>query len=97
MPLGTPRSSVASRPGWRPALPGKRLGGHDLRQILRTLARAAQMPGPLMILAYTTKGWGLPIAGHLENHAALLPVSWLDGSVLWRACSRLPGCAPAAR
>jgi pyruvate dehydrogenase E1 component len=25
-----------------------------------------------MILAYTTKGWGLPMAGHLENHAALL-------------------------
>jgi len=24
MPLGTPRSSVASRPGWSPALPGKR-------------------------------------------------------------------------
>jgi pyruvate dehydrogenase E1 component len=48
------------------------VGGHDLRQILRTLARATQMPGPLMILAYTTKGWGLPIAGHLENHAALL-------------------------
>ncbi|HEY7492025.1 MAG TPA: 1-deoxy-D-xylulose-5-phosphate synthase N-terminal domain-containing protein [Candidatus Tectomicrobia bacterium] len=47
-------------------------GGHDLRQILRTLADAAQMQGPLMILAYTTKGWGLPIAGHLENHAALL-------------------------
>jgi pyruvate dehydrogenase E1 component len=48
------------------------VGGHDLHQILRTLARAAQMQGPLMILAYTTKGWGLPIAGHLENHAALL-------------------------
>ena len=48
------------------------IGGHDLRQILRTFAQAAQMQGPLMILAYTTKGWGLPIAGHLENHAALL-------------------------
>jgi pyruvate dehydrogenase E1 component len=48
------------------------IGGHDLQQILRTLAHAAQMQGPLMILAYTTKGWGLPIAGHLENHAALL-------------------------
>jgi pyruvate dehydrogenase E1 component len=48
------------------------LGGHDLRQILRTFARAAQMQGPVMILAYTTKGWGLPMAGHLENHAAVL-------------------------
>jgi pyruvate dehydrogenase E1 component len=48
------------------------LGGHDLPQILRTFARAARMQGPVMILAYTTKGWGLPIAGHLENHAAVL-------------------------
>jgi pyruvate dehydrogenase E1 component len=48
------------------------IGGHDLQQILRTLARATQLHGPLMILAYTTKGWGLPIAGHLENHAAVL-------------------------
>ncbi|MCZ6872522.1 MAG: hypothetical protein O7G88_03170, partial [bacterium] len=48
------------------------VGGHDMQQILRTLSRAAQMRGPLMILAYTTKGWGLPMAGHLENHAALL-------------------------
>jgi pyruvate dehydrogenase E1 component len=48
------------------------IGGHDLRQILLTLAHASQRTGPLMILAYTTKGWGLPIAGHLENHAAVL-------------------------
>jgi pyruvate dehydrogenase E1 component len=53
-------------------------GGHDLQQILRTFRQAAQMPGPLMILAYTTKGWGLPIAGHLENHAALLTDSQLE-------------------
>ncbi len=48
------------------------IGGHDLPQILRTLGHAAHLRGPLMILAYTTKGWGLPIAGHLENHAAVL-------------------------
>lgn len=54
------------------------IGGHDLQQILATLGRAAQMRGPLMILAYTTKGWGLPIAGHLENHAALLTDGQLE-------------------
>ena len=48
------------------------VGGHDLQQILRAFAEAAQEPGPVMILAYTTKGWGLPIAGHLDNHAAVL-------------------------
>ena len=54
------------------------VGGHDVRQILRTLNRASQMQGPLMILAYTTKGWGLPIAGHLENHAAVLTDGQLE-------------------
>ena len=54
------------------------VGGHDLPQILRTFAHAAQLQGPLMILAYTTKGWGLPIAGHLENHAALLTDSQMQ-------------------
>ncbi|GIX49628.1 MAG: 1-deoxy-D-xylulose-5-phosphate synthase [Candidatus Tectimicrobiota bacterium] len=48
------------------------VGGHDLRQILITLARAEELEGPLVIIAHTIKGWGLPLAGHLENHAALL-------------------------
>ena len=24
---------------------------------------------PVAIMAYTIKGWGLPIAGHIDNHA----------------------------
>ena len=49
------------------------LGGHDMPQILRTFEAAAQVTDrPVAILAYTIKGWELPIAGHLENHAALL-------------------------
>jgi pyruvate dehydrogenase E1 component len=48
------------------------MGDHVVRQILCTLSRAARMQGPLVIIAYTTKGWRLPIAGHLENHAAVL-------------------------
>jgi pyruvate dehydrogenase E1 component len=49
------------------------LGGHDMPQILRTFDAAAKIHDrPVAILAYTIKGWRLPIAGHLENHAALL-------------------------
>lgn len=49
------------------------LGGHDIPQILQTLAAAAKVQDrPVAIMAYTIKGWGLPIAGHLENHAAQL-------------------------
>jgi pyruvate dehydrogenase E1 component len=49
------------------------LGGHDMPQILRTFETAAKVQDrPVAILAYTIKGWGLPIAGHIENHAAQL-------------------------
>jgi pyruvate dehydrogenase E1 component len=49
------------------------LGGHDMPQILRTFEIAAKVQDrPVAVLAYTIKGWGLPIAGHIENHAAQL-------------------------
>jgi pyruvate dehydrogenase E1 component len=49
------------------------LGGHDLPRILEAFATAERVKGqPVAILAYTIKGWGLPIAGHFENHAAQL-------------------------
>lgn len=49
------------------------LGGHDLPRILEAFSTAERIKGqPVAILAYTIKGWGLPIAGHFENHAAQL-------------------------
>jgi pyruvate dehydrogenase E1 component len=49
------------------------LGGHDLPRILEAFHAAERIKGqPVAILAYTIKGWGLPIAGHFENHAAQL-------------------------
>jgi pyruvate dehydrogenase E1 component len=49
------------------------LGGHDLPRIVEALRSAERVKGqPVAILAYTIKGWGLPIAGHFENHAAQL-------------------------
>ncbi len=49
------------------------LGGHDMPQIMRAFEAAAKVRDrPVVILAYTIKGWELPIAGHIENHAALL-------------------------
>ncbi|MBI3327903.1 MAG: pyruvate dehydrogenase, partial [Nitrospinae bacterium] len=49
------------------------LGGHDLQRIVETFKTAERVKGqPVAILAYTIKGWGLPIAGHFENHAAQL-------------------------
>jgi len=49
------------------------LGGHDIPQILQAFATAAKVKDrPVAMMAYTIKGWGLPIAGHIENHAAQL-------------------------
>src|SRR5713101_9932533 len=49
------------------------LGGHDIPQILQAFAAAAKVQDrPVAIMAYTIKGWELPIAGHIDNHAAQL-------------------------
>jgi pyruvate dehydrogenase E1 component len=49
------------------------LGGHDLEELIDTLAKTEQgPPQPTVIFAYTIKGWGLPIAGHPLNHSQLL-------------------------
>jgi pyruvate dehydrogenase E1 component len=49
------------------------LGGHDLQTLLQGLAEAdSARDQPCVILAYTIKGWRLPIEGHPANHSALL-------------------------
>ena len=49
------------------------LGGHDLRKILEGLDEADRITDqPVVIIAYTIKGWELPIAGDPLNHAKLL-------------------------
>ncbi|MGB9739313.1 transketolase-like TK C-terminal-containing protein [Chloroflexus sp.] len=49
------------------------LGGHDVMELLKTLAAADAEPRrPTIIFAYTIKGWGLPIAGNPLNHSMLL-------------------------
>ena len=49
------------------------LAGHDMHMILDAFQRAAQVHGkPVVILAYTIKGFGLPLAGHKDNHSGVL-------------------------
>ncbi len=49
------------------------LGGHDLKKILSCFAEADQVKDqPVVILAYTVKGWGLPLAGDPLNHSKLM-------------------------
>ena len=47
------------------------LGGHDLETLVETFA-AAPSDRPVCFIAYTVKGFGLPFAGHKDNHAGLM-------------------------
>ena len=45
------------------------LGGHCVEALLGAYAEAASSDRPALIIAYTVKGKGLPLAGHKDNHA----------------------------
>jgi pyruvate dehydrogenase E1 component len=45
------------------------LGGHCVESLLAAYAEAATSDRPALIIAYTVKGKGLPLAGHKDNHA----------------------------
>lgn len=48
------------------------LGGHDLPCLLDAFETARGNDRPTCFIAYTIKGFGLPLAGHKDNHAGLM-------------------------
>ena len=48
------------------------LGGHDLPSLIDAFATAGGNDRPTCFIAYTIKGFGLPLAGHKDNHAGLM-------------------------
>ncbi|MBM3513227.1 MAG: transketolase, partial [Alphaproteobacteria bacterium] len=48
------------------------LGGHDMEAIIRAFDAAAATDKPHCFIAYTIKGYGLPLAGHKDNHAGIM-------------------------
>ena len=65
------------------------LGGHDLADLLAAFREAdAAADRPSVVLAYTIKGWRLPIEGHPSNHSALLT------EAEWRALAGALGADP---
>ncbi|HSI41255.1 MAG TPA: transketolase [Xanthobacteraceae bacterium] len=48
------------------------LGGHDLPSLLAAFEAARTHDRPVCFIAYTVKGFGLPLAGHKDNHAGLM-------------------------
>ncbi|MBV9331356.1 MAG: transketolase, partial [Alphaproteobacteria bacterium] len=53
------------------------LGGHDLPSILEAF-EAIDHTRPVCFLCYTVKGFGLPLAGHKDNHAGLMNDRQID-------------------
>ena len=48
------------------------LAGHDLDSVLEAFRGARDDETPACFIAYTIKGYGLPFAGHKDNHSGLM-------------------------
>ncbi|HEX7127949.1 MAG TPA: 1-deoxy-D-xylulose-5-phosphate synthase N-terminal domain-containing protein, partial [Thermodesulfobacteriota bacterium] len=48
------------------------LAGHDMESVLEAFRAAEADDRPRCFIAYTIKGFGLPFAGHKDNHAGLM-------------------------
>ena len=67
------RAAVAGTPDEELTRLVANLGGHDLPRLLEVLDEADAVTGaPVVIFAYTVKGYGLPFAGDPLNHSQLL-------------------------
>ncbi|GAB0116519.1 transketolase [Acidisoma sp. 7E03] len=54
------------------------LGGHDPHVLLDAFAEARRHDRPVCFIAYTIKGYGLPLAGHKDNHAGLMNAAQVE-------------------
>ncbi|WP_434734540.1 transketolase (plasmid) [Rhizobium sp. YTUHZ044] len=55
------------------------LGGHDLPSLLEAFEQASQHDRPVCFICYTIKGYGLPLAGHKDNHAGQMTPTQMEG------------------
>jgi pyruvate dehydrogenase E1 component len=53
------------------------LAGHDMEAVLETFHQVPD-DAPQCFVAYTVKGWGLPLAGHKDNHSGLMTLEQMD-------------------
>ncbi|WP_188517401.1 transketolase [Alsobacter metallidurans] len=54
------------------------LGGHDLPSLLEAFEQASTHDRPVCFICYTIKGYGLPLAGHKDNHAGLMTPNQME-------------------
>ena len=63
------------------------LAGHDMETVLEAFHAASGDEEPQCFVAYTIKGYGLPLAGHKDNHAGLMNPQQMDE---FREAMRIP-------
>jgi len=54
------------------------LGGHCVETLIDAFD-SAQDDRPTLFIAYTVKGYGLPLAGHKDNHSGMMNPSQIEG------------------
>lgn len=64
------------------------LGGHCMETLIDAFDRA-QDEVPTLFIAYTVKGYGLPLAGHKDNHSGMMNDAQIDD--LRRSLGVMPG------
>jgi len=64
------------------------LAGHDMESILEAF-HSVRTDAPTCFIAYTIKGYGLPFAGHKDNHSGLMTPDQME--VFRRALGVAPG------
>ncbi len=74
---GAVTSLIASRSDDELARLMNNLGGHDLPSIVDAFDKIDH-ERPTCFIAYTVKGFGLPIAGHKDNHAGLMTPAQME-------------------
>ena len=63
------------------------LAGHDIPTLLEVFEKAEADDRPKCFIAYTIKGFGLPLQGHKDNHAGLMTVTQMEA---WRTAMGIP-------
>lgn len=54
------------------------LAGHDMGDLVEAFEKASRHDRPTVFICYTVKGFGLPLAGHKDNHAGLMTPTQLE-------------------
>ncbi|SRR5579875_497119 len=63
------------------------LAGHDMASLVDAFDAAGDDETPHCFVAYTVKGWNLPLAGHKDNHAGLMTPAQMEA---FRAAQAVP-------